>query len=107
MLQHSDGILVRSGIVRQREAVQVKVVRFLVFRTTARIQKVAGRSENGQQAPAQLSRKLRLQSDQVFARGGEIRLPQHPVSFRVCVFQRHQQMVALPQEMPGHNAAHV
>jgi len=55
MFQDCDGILVRPSVMRQRQAVQVKVVRLGVLRARARIKEAAGDAERRQQLLAYLA----------------------------------------------------
>ncbi len=60
MFQNRDGILVRRGIMGQREAVQVEIVGFGVFRARPGLEKTAGCTDRRQQPLPYLGRNLRL-----------------------------------------------
>src|SRR5205807_6288842 len=103
MLENRNRVFVRTRIVRQRQTVQIKVIRSCILWTSLRIKHSARRAETRKQPLTYLSRHACLQRNQIVRLCSHVGLPEQSIRLNLNCLERNQQLVALLQKVPGEN----
>ena len=101
MLQHRNGVFVGGGVMREGQAVQVKVVGFRVLGTRACLHDSTASTQRRKQVLTHLGDDAVLQSDEILGGRGQVGLPDEAVVVYVNRLQSDDQVLALLEEVSG------